>query len=235
MSKTQIIRAVKDFDLETTRKLLSANPDLLHVTDQKGRNLLHIACSVPCAELNIPESLSARTVRFLLDRGLPIETAMKKGSCAGCTALWFTVGRGRNTTLLKLLIKRGAKPANAPGHGLFAAGWYEDLRNIDLLIGAGADVDIQAGVTPFLACWAWRKFEAAKHLVVKGANVNFADPKTGKTALHHGVEKEFAPQLLAWLVKHGASPDIVDRKGDSARAKATRKRDGKWLAALEPR
>jgi len=30
--------------------------------------------------------------------------------------------------------------------------------------------------------------------------------RKGKTALHHGVEKEFDPALLKWLLKRGASP-----------------------------
>jgi hypothetical protein len=46
------------------------------------------------------------------------------------------------------------------------------------------------------------------------------------------VEKEFDPALIAWLVKHGASPDIEDRDGISARLKASRKRDRKFFEAL---
>jgi len=61
--------------------------------------------------------------------------------------------------------------------------------------------------------------------------VNYQDSK-GKTALHHGVEKEFDPALLKWLVKHGASPDIKDRDGVTPRLKAARKRDKRFLAAL---
>jgi hypothetical protein len=53
------------------------------------------------------------------------------------------------------------------------------------------------------------------------------DPKKGKTALHHGVEKEFDPILLEWLVAHGASHDIEDRDGVTARLGASRKRDKK--------
>jgi ankyrin repeat protein len=232
MSKSRIIEAVQNLDVESTKKLLDARPALIGVTDRQRRNLLHLACSASCSKLKVPESVSAAMVNLLLDHGLDVESAIPDETCGGCTALWFAVGRGRNPTLVKLLIKRGAKPARAPGGGLYAAGWYEDTHILDLLIKAGATVDVAVGMTPFLACWHWRKFEAAKFLAMKGADVNSRDPKNGKTALHHGVEKEFDPALIKWLVKHGASPDIEDRDGVTARAKASRKRDKKWLAAL---
>ena len=128
---------------------------------------------------------------------------------------------------MKLLIERGAKP-----NGLYAAGWWEDIDILKLLVDAGADKEVVVGVTPFLACWGWKRFKAAKALALKGANVNVQD-KRGRTALHIGIEKEFDPALLKWLVQHGASPDIADREGVTARLKASRKRDKKFLAALE--
>jgi hypothetical protein len=115
--------------------------------------------------------------------------------------------------------------------GLFAAGWWDDTANLELLIHAGARIDIVVGVTPFLASWCWKKFKAAKLPALNGANVNFRDDK-GRTALHHGVEKEFDPSVLRWLVNHGASPEIKDREGMSARLRASRKRDKRFLAAL---
>jgi ankyrin repeat protein len=229
MSKTRIVETVRHLDLETTRALLNANPALLTVTDRQGRNLLHLACSVYCPALNLPESAAARLVTFLLDRGMDIETPMGHDKC---TPLFFAVARGRNTTLIKLLLKRGASPARAPGGGLYAAGWFDDTTHLGLLLKAGAAIDVAVGITPFLACWIWKKFEAAKLLARKGADVNFQDPKSGKTALHYGIEKEFEPALLAWLVAHGASPDVADRHGVTARVKTSRKRDKKWHAVL---
>ena len=227
MSKTRIIEAVKNLDLESTKTLLEAKPSLLAVTDAKGRNLLHLACSASCEKLKVPESVAARMVNLLLDRGLDVESPLLVDGCDTVNALWFAVARGRNRTLVKLFIKRGAKP-----NGLYAAGWWEDIDILDLLIRAGATIDVAGGDTPFLACWCWRKFEAAKFLALKGADVNSRDQK-GRTALHHGIEKEFDPALLKWLVQHGASPDIEDHDGVTARQKASRKRDKRFLAALE--
>jgi ankyrin repeat protein len=170
---------------------------------------------------------------FLLDRGLEIDVAV---GADACTALFFAVARARNQTLIKLLLKRGANATSAPGGGLFAAGWWEDLENLELLIRAGAPIDNvhtenSQTSTPFLACWCWKRFDAAKFLALKGANVNFQDHK-GRTALHHGLEKEFDPSLLKWLVQHGASPDIAAHDGISARLKASRKRDKRFHEAL---
>jgi ankyrin repeat protein len=234
MSKTRIIQAVTNLDLESTEALLKVEPSLLNVTDRQGRNLLHLACSVSCEKLKKPKAGSARMVSFLLDRGLEIDSPVGRDAC---TALFLAVARARNPTLLELLIKRGAKVTAAPGGGLFAAGWWEDIENLDLLIRAGAQIDIvvtegtQTG-TPFLACWCLKRFEAAKFLALKGANVNFQDQK-GRTALHHGIDKEFDPTLLKWLVRHGASPDIEDHDGVSARLKALRKRDKRFHEALQ--
>jgi len=230
MSKTRILEAARRLDLLSVKALLEADPSLRATTDRHGRNLLHLACSASCSKLKVSESASARMVNFLLDHGFDVESQMTDRD--RCTALWFAVGRGRNPTLVKLLIKRGAKPSRAPGGALYAAGWYQDIEILDLLIRGGAPLDIVVGVTPFLGCWIWKKFKAAKFLAQQGANVNYQDPKNGKTALHYGVEKQFDPALLKWLVERGASPDIPDRRGLTAKAIASRKRDKKWSAAL---
>ena len=229
ISKTRILEAAKNLDIGNARKLLADKPSLLGVTDRQGRNLLHIACSADCAVLGLPESASLRMIDLLLDRGLDLESSVGK---ARCTPLFFAVARAKNPKLVKHLLERGASPTRAPGGGLYAAGWYDDVESLGLLIRAGAKIDVAVGITPFLAVWLWKKFEAAKFLAEKGADVNFQNPKNGKTALHYGVEKEYDPALLKWLVKHGASAEIKDRDGVTARLRAWRKRDKKWFAAM---
>src|SRR5262249_34036724 len=90
MSKTRMIEAVKQLDIDTVRTLLAADPDLLRVTDRRGFNLLHIACCVPCADLGIAESHAARMVNLLLDEGLDVESKLPPEQ-DGCTALFFAV------------------------------------------------------------------------------------------------------------------------------------------------
>ena len=232
MSKTRLLEAVQKLDLTTTKALLKTKPHLLNVWNRQGRNILHLACGANVKKLGVPETAAARMVDFLLDQGMEIE---QPGLSARdpCTPLWFAVAFGRNLTVVKLLIKRGARPERAPGGCLFAAGWWEDLKILEVLLRHGAQIDIVVGGTPFMACWFWRRFEAVKYLAVNGANVNFQDPRNGKTALLYGVEREYEPAILKWLVQHGASPEIKDNKGVSALLKASRKRDKKWLKAIE--
>ena len=228
MSKAAIVEAVKRLDLAAARRLLDAKPALLATTDREGRNLLHLASSVSVADLGLPGRTQIQFVKFLLDCGFKIDLKVGRDKC---TPLFFAVARARNPALVRFLLEHGAKPSNAPGGALFAAGWWDDVASLKLLIGAGAPVDVVVGITPFLASWCWKRFSAAKAFALNGADVNYRDAK-GRTALHHGIEKEFDPSLLAWLVKHGASPDVPDRQGVTARAKASRKRDKRFFAAL---
>ena len=228
MSKAAIIEAVKTLDLAAARRLLEAKPALLTTTDREGRNLLHLASSVSVDDLRLPKRTQIQFVKFVLDRGFDIDLPVGRDKC---TPLFFAVARARNPALVKFLLERGAKPSNAPGGGLFAAGWWDDVASLKLLIGGGAEVDVIVGITPFLASWCWKRFAAAKALALNGADVNYQDAK-GRTALHHGIEKEFDPSLLTWLIKHGASPDLPDRQGVTARAKASRKRDKQFFEAL---
>lgn len=228
MSKTKLFEAVKRLDLQETKAILDAKPALLKVWNERGRNLLHIACSVDCNAIGQPKSAAVRMVAFLLDRGLDVEQDGGAGQDL-CKPIWFATAKGRNKPVVKLLLDRGAIP-----HGLYAAGWWEDIDILNLLVDAGADKEVVVGVTPFLACWGWQRFKAARALALKGGNVNVQD-KRGRTALHIGIEKEFDPAHLRWLVKHGASPDIPDRDGVTARQKASRKRNKKFLAAIESR
>src|SRR5579864_7199154 len=144
MSKTRTIEAVKSLDVPAVRKLLDAKPELLKVADPRGFNLLHLACCVPCADLGMSESVSAKLVTLLLDRGLDVDSQLGPDQDR-CTALFFAVARGRNTTLIKLLLRRGADIRKSPGGGLFAAGWWDSPEHLGLLLKAGAPIDVVVG------------------------------------------------------------------------------------------
>src|SRR5262245_16830405 len=158
MSKTRIIEAVQKLDLTATKALLKTNPSLLNVWNRQGRNLLHLACAANVKKLRVPESAAARMVDFLLDQGMKIEETNLSGKDP-CPPLFFAVAHGRNLTVVKLLIKRGAQPKRAPGGCLFAASWWGDVKILDVLLTNGAEIDINVGCTPFMASWLWKRFD----------------------------------------------------------------------------
>jgi uncharacterized protein len=134
------------------------------------------------------------------------------------------VAHARNRGVVELLLDRGARAI-----GLFAAGWHEDLATLRLLIARGAEIDECAeDETPFLHCWKNRRFRAAAVLLDAGADIDFQDSK-GRGALHHALERDFEPARLRWLLQRGADPERKDKTGTSARMKAQRKRDKRYV------
>src|SRR5687767_6736168 len=126
MSKTAIIDAVRRLDLNEVKRLLESKSSLLTVTDRQGRNLLHLACYVPPFKRKVTERQQVRFVEFLLDRGLEIDVPFGRDAV---TPLFAAIAGARNTALSRFLIERGAQVASAPGGGLFAAGWWDDVEN----------------------------------------------------------------------------------------------------------
>ena len=114
MSKTRIIEATKALDLREVKRLVEAKPELLRVWDARRRNLLHLACSVDCEELKLPEKTAVKFVGFLLDAGLDIEEDGGAGPDL-CKPIWFAVCRGRNHSLVKYMLQRGAQPTGLYG------------------------------------------------------------------------------------------------------------------------
>jgi ankyrin repeat protein len=228
MSKTALIKATRDLDFPKMKQLLAAKPELISVRDQQGRNLLELACCVEPTKVGVTEAEQVKIANYLLDLGIEIDDQFGKDKV---TALFCSVARAKNRRLTAHLIKRGAKVSNAPGGGLYAAAWFNDVKHLELLLDNGADIETVVGVTPFFAAWSWKQFDAAKYLVKRGADIDAQDRK-GRTALHWSIEKEDDPALLRWLLDHGASPDIHDRDGVSSKERASRKRDKRFIAAF---
>lgn len=224
MSRTAVLEAVRKLDLDRVRQVLVSKPDLAGAADREGRGMRHLACSADPAKCRVAPRDQVRMVDLLLDGRLEIDQPVGRDSC---TPLFFAVARARNLALVRRLVERGADVRAAPGGGLFAAGWWEDIDILKFLIRAGADVDVVVGVTPFLACWCWKRLEAARCLARNGADVDYQD-SNGRTALHHGIEKQFDPVGEAWRV-----PRPRRCEDTSARMMAARKRDRGYLVALD--
>lgn len=220
-SGSSLLAAVRDANASVVAALLRESPGLLAWRDERGRNLLHVCCGVNAGGRGIPERRTVRTADVLLAAGLDLNAeAFREGSWRA-TPLWYAVARGRNRTLAKHLLARGADP----NHCLWAAGFNDDVAAIRMLIAHGADVDpVAEDETPFLAAVKTSHFASARVLLEHGADPDFRDSR-GMTALHYMLKKGSAPEHLALLARHGARGDIPNAEGKTAAMLLARKRD----------
>lgn len=222
VSKTSLTESVRGHRVEEVREGLALRPDLLGQRDERGRNWLHLACSVPGTPIAMAE--------LLLGLGLGLDEAAFTEGEWRATPLWFSIARGQNYPLAEYLLKRGCNPDFC----LFAAAWNEDRATIRLLLTHGADIEEGAGrgETPLLGAVGWSKFGPAEELLDGGANPDARDGK-GRTALHLMLRKGSAAGHFAMFVAAGARGDIADAEGRTAVELLRRKRDPVWKGIAE--
>ena len=219
MSKTRLFQAIKSLDVAAVAALLEARPELGQVRDERGRNALHLLCSLPGRDTSRDRSIAL--AERLLGLGFSIdEPAFVEGPFKA-TPLWYAISRGRNLPLARWLLKKGSTPE----YCLWSAGFQDDVDVIDLLIDSGARVDpVAEDETPFLGAIKWSHFAAAERLLHHGANVNFRNSK-GMTALHFLLKKRSDRKHIAMLLGYGADPTIRNAEGESPLDMVAHRRD----------
>lgn len=221
VSKTGLTEEVKAFDWRSVDADLSEAPTLLGHRDKRGRNWLHLCCSVDIRGKPSAARDSIRTADVLLEHGLDLQQIAFTEGAWKATPVWFAVARGRNLGLAEHLLERGADP----NFSLFAASYNDDRTAIRLLIRYGATVDdTSSGGTPFLGAVQWSRFGPAEELLDHGADVDHRDA-SGMTALHYMLKKRSDIQHIAMVVAHGARGDIPDKDGLTAVEIMRRKKD----------
>jgi hypothetical protein len=228
VSKTSLAESVRAHRWREVEDALAARPDLLDLTDEKGRNWLHHCCRSPLGDRDPGDSI--KTADMLIGLGLGLDApAFREGEWQA-TPLWFAVAWGKNLPLAQHLLKRGANP----NFCLFAAIWNDDRAAIRLLLDHGADIEDGAarGETPLMGAIAWSRFGPAEELLLSGADPDFRNAK-GATALHMMLKKGSAPEHFRLFARHGARGDIPDAEGRTAVEMLRRKRDPAYRAVAD--
>jgi ankyrin repeat protein len=216
-----LLPLVKDLKWKEVAQALAANPALLNVRDDRGRNWLHIACAVKVNERGLRVSDSLRMAEALLDAGLDVNEEAFREPDFKATPLWYAIAHGQNLKLAEFLLSRGS----VPHYCMWAAAYNNDAAAIRLLVASGADINaIAEDATPFLFAIQWSRFTAAEQLLKLGADVNAYDSK-GTTALHCLLKKGSDKRYVRLLVEYGARGDLRDSKGRTAAEIMNRKKD----------
>ena len=221
VSKTNMTALVRAFDAKQVGAAILDSPELLAVRDERGRNWLHLCCSVDIEGDKRAAAASVRTADVLLEHGLDLDAEAFTEDDWKATPLWFAVGRGHNLVLAEHLLKLGCNP----NYALWAAAFRDDFAAIKLLVRYGAIVDDPAAdETPFVGAVKVSHFESAELLLKLGADVNAVDGK-GMTALHYMLKKGSDKQHFRMLVRYGARGDIPDPSGRTAAETLRKKKD----------
>lgn len=229
MSKTRLFKSVKALDLDAVTALLEARPGLHRVKDDRGRNALHLLCSLESNAKTRHRSLEL--ARYLLKAGFDVNAPAFVDGAFQATPLWYTISRGRDLDLARLLLKNGSTPEFC----LWAAGHHDDVAAIDLLVGHGAGVDpVAEDETPFLGAIKWSRFAAAERLLHHGADVNFQNSK-GVTALHLLVKKQSDRRHIEMLLRYGADPSLRSKAGESPLSMVQNRRDQTYFTLFSQR
>jgi uncharacterized protein len=224
ITKTKMISFVKAFQWKEAQRGLDENPDLINHLDDKGRNFLHLCCSVNVKKgksLRINDSI--KLAELLIEKGLDTSTEAFCRDSWKATPLWHALSRGENIKLAGFLLEQGCDP----NHCMWAMAFRDDPTGIKLLGANGADIDPvyeSDESTPLLVAVKGGHFLAAKALLDLGADVNYQGPKK-LTPLHWALKNGAGLKQLRLLLDHGARGDIEDLEGRTASTSMKRKRD----------
>jgi hypothetical protein len=246
MSKTALLDAVHQFDVDKVRAVLRATPDLRAWRDERGLNLLQYCCRRSTAGNRPAGERQLRLAEWLVNDGFdprvmhPTAAGEDGEEEAGEVSLvWFAVAKAQNTALARFFLRQGARPG-----ALFAAAWWGNAEIVADLVAHGDDLNQVVGATPFHMAVevlergvdgkpqrARRRVETVKTMLDLGADPNIP-ASDGTTPLHTALKKEYPIEVFTMLLERGANPDVPGKDGRTVRDIAARKRDKRYRDAI---
>ncbi len=176
-SKSALFAAAKAWDAASVRALLQTEPSLVSAVDPRGRQALHLACTVRPGGTGLGETNGLATAATLLKAGAGLEAEVPMAEDEGdfrATPLWYAVARGENLPLVRFLLKRGADAS----YSLWAAVWRDDDVMLRALLKAGPRLDLRAhGETPLFYAARLQRLKTLDLLIGAGANPAIADDR----------------------------------------------------------
>jgi hypothetical protein len=246
MSKTALLDALKEFDLDKVRAILAAAPELRELRIGNGLNLLQACCKRSTDSDRAAADRQLHLAKWLVDNGfdpLAMHTTAPgedgEEEPATISLVWFAVAKAQNSRLARYFLELGAPPG-----AMFAAAWWGNADIIADLVRHGDDLNAFVGATPLHMAvdvlqrgvegkpeLARRRIQTLKEMLRLGANPNIP-ASNGATPLHTVLEKGYGVEVFTLLLWHGADPDVPGKDGRTVRDIASRKKDKRYINAL---
>jgi uncharacterized protein len=196
-SKTALFDAAKRWDAAAVTALLKAAPALVHATDPKGRQALHIACAVPPGpKLGEPNGIA--TVTALLKAGADLEAHVPMPAEEGdfrANPVWYAAARGVNLPLVKFLLRRGGNPS----YSLWTVVFRDNAEMMRALLAAKPRLNLRAhGETPIFSAARLQRLETLDLLIAAGADPSIKDDR-GRDAVDIARARRLPKDVIARL------------------------------------
>ncbi len=198
-----ILKAAQQGDVDTVKKLLNENPDLIKTKDEHGITPLHAASYGGYKEI----------IELLLSKGTDVNINDNNGR----TPLFFAAGNG-SIDICTLLIEKGAKINVANKYDrtpLLYAIWRNHKDLAEFLITKGAEINFKDtdGFTPLHYVSMEGQKDFADMLISKGADILVID-NSGHTPLHMAAYYGQSA-IVELLVTKGVDINIKDKADDT--------------------
>jgi ankyrin repeat protein len=167
-------------DVEGTREALTANPELVEITDEDGESPLYYAAS----------NCDVEMIDLLISFKADINFVVKDQTFT--TPLFASIRYQEDTKVAECLIKNGANLSAKNWHGRTPLHYSVTEGRVDfveLLIKSGADVNAVDcyGFTP-LHLATDGEYECVKLLLANGAKVDIGERHNNKTSIYYAIE-----------------------------------------------
>ena len=247
MSKTALIEAIKEFDVEKVRSVLGRSPELAALKVDDRYDLLQFCCKRVTAGNPAAAERQVRLAKWLVGHGFDpkvIHTTEPgedgEEDPADLSLVWFAVAKAQNNRLARYFLDQGAKAS-----AMFAAAWWGNAEIIADLVKHGDDLNAMVGATPFHMAvdilqrgidgkpeLARQRLKVIKEMLRLGADPNRAS-FNGAMPLHTVLEKGYDVEVVKLLLRYGADPDVPGKDGRTVREIASRKRDKRYFKAID--
>ena len=198
-SKTALFEAARRWDAAAVMALLKAAPALVHASDPKGRQALHIACAVPPSpKLGEPNGIA--TVTALLSAGADLEAYVPMPAEEGdfrANPVWYAASRGENLPLVKFLLRRGGDAS----YSLWTAVFRDNADMLRALLAAKPRLDLRAhGETPIFYAARLQRLKTLDLLIKAGADPRITDDR-GRDAIEIAKARRLPKEMIVRLEK----------------------------------